>query len=138
MRTIKFRGKRVDTKEWVYGYFGILSDHQPINNKVRHYILIEYYGDWGFRDFEAVEVIPETVGQFTGLTDKNGKEIYEGDIVNVTLKDCYSELFTVVFVDSQARFSFLDKDGIQWIVSSQNDMKVIGNIHDNPEMLEAK
>lgn len=64
-REIKFRGKQIDNGEWVYGY---LADEDYIN-------------DINSIDLSSIEVDRDTIGQFTGLLDKNGKEIYEGDIV---------------------------------------------------------
>ena len=133
MREILFRGKRVDNGEWVYGFYSPVN--LPIFGNQGHFI-----NENGFR---AVEVIPETVGQYTGLTDKNGKKIFEGDIM-------------IFCKEAGATYPFeIRWDGIGWkmFTADGNRIKdafesgeirymqkceVIGNIHDNPELLEVK
>ena len=122
-REISYRGQRVDTKEWVYGYlFGIWD---------KRYIL------WGTTNDipNMIEVIPETVGQYTGLHDKNGKEIYEGDVVS-----CYyaCELpFNAVVEFRDGCFDIKSEHSRDYlkVLVANRAIEVIGNIHDNPDYL---
>lgn len=135
MREIFFRGKRADNGEWVFGGYA------KCNN--RHYILtdIALIGkEWAFKN---VEVIPETVGQYTGFTGKNGKKIFEGDIIRTSVY--YGNEIGVIRrgeYDVYSRYVFggyycVDKTSalIEWTSSSWR-CEVIGNKWDNPELLE--
>lgn len=133
MRKIKFRGKRKDNKEWLFGhyYYDGLDNRHFIDN-VRN---SPQCPETGFSDLiqEWVEVIPETVGQYTGLKDKNGNEIYEGDIT----KDKY----VIMFHKQKALFAehfystFQDTWNLSSYPISSQGIEVIGNIHENPELL---
>lgn len=143
MRIIKFRGKRVDNDEWVVG------DLLQVANEV---FIAPSDGDWF--DFipwskdnvfhlpsSTYQSIPDTVGQFTGLLDKNGTEIYEGDVIR---SDGYSGARHYVgYRKEEAMFvAFIigttpqDYCGVyqHWI--DDFNKEVIGNIHDNPELME--
>jgi uncharacterized phage protein (TIGR01671 family) len=132
MREIKFRGKRVDNGEWVYGDLGFDGFRRPYIHNL----------DDGEQCFS---VIPETVGQFTGLRDKNGREIYEGDIVDLgPLGDADVTMGTVIieWSDKEAGFMLrplkIRHEGVdgQWTGWSIENWEVIGNIYENPELVE--
>jgi len=123
-RVIKFRGKRINTGEWVYGSYVCLS------KPTLYYAIIISDGD---NTFESIEVNPSTVGQFTGLVDKNGKEIYEGDVVEVGNKYGYYQ--AKVYWDKKDMTYNLSVKDFTLSTYISNHLKTIGNIHDNPELL---
>jgi len=129
---IKFRGKMIDNGEWVYGDYGRLSVRlKDGTEKICHYI----GADLAFR-----QVDPETVGQLTGLKDKNDKGIYKSDICR-TFKDFQDE---VVYqdgafgycVEHQGFISFAENHNFHWKNGKSEHIEVIGNVFDNPELLE--
>lgn len=136
MRAIKFRGKSVMPIEEL-NRIGIAHENgwvkgNLIANGDRPYIVgdvMESNEDYITHEF-WVRVIQRTVGQFTGLKDSNGKEIYEGDIVSIDGAN-ETHMRTIVFERGTFHFGHLP-DGM----CDYKDMKVIGNIHENPELLE--
>ena len=139
-REIKFRGKCVpDSKyagEWVTGgYVAPESDCR----KQDEGLIISYYGG---NTQCAFHVIPDTVGQFIGLNDKEDNEIFEGDIVEVTCLDISQfgrkMLCSIVYDEGCACFSFRELYRIRCICSTLPDaeFEVIGNIHENQELMK--
>ena len=144
MREILFRGKRMDDGAWVYGYL--------VRHKSGKLVYIyQAKENW----FDVEMVAPKTVGQFTGLTDKNGKKVFEGDIVNaVIVRDLgggtenreatgiigYDKIGMIGLILEYADAIPVWSDFFQELTLSGciNDFwfEVIGNIHDNPELLE--
>lgn len=131
MRTIKFRGKSILTDEWFYGDLVHSAD------KKRTAILVNDKDS-----YDECEVDPETVGQFIGLMDKNGAEIYEGDVIG-----CHNPRIKhlIFYNEKQGRFiaalngdiendfvGLCGLDDSRWTGSK----KVIGNIYDNPDLLK--
>lgn len=135
MRTIRFRGRKIDRKEWVYGELHISTTTHPHIHVDERRVLID----------------PNTVGQFTGLHDKNGNEIYEGDIVK---RKCVNDgwptnegNWPVVFkngsfgieVGDGTHIRFAEKEvWADMSASGENiyEYEIIGNIYDNPELLK--
>ena len=145
MRDILFRGKRKDNGEWIEGYYAIQSNHACFAHELKHqhFIFKDVCLDFNLGGLQNFEVIPETVGQYTGLTDKDGKKIFEGDIVvckqaiNGNLIDYYVE---IGFVEMKyGAFGLHRKQGYyrpfkDWL--EDYEYEVIGKIHDNPELLK--
>lgn len=122
MREILFRGKRVDNVEWV-----ISNTFYQCGGKIK---LLDEPNRDGY-----VEVDPETVGQYTGLTDKNGKKIFEGDIVKSSYKDGF-EIGLIGWSNIDVRYKFASPDGTAYGIDVTDTFEVIGNIHDNPELMK--
>ena len=130
MREIKFRGQRVDNKEWIYGSLVITPNE--------HYAIVIYSKLGEHMHPIFYEVLPETVGQFIGLKDKNEKEIYRGDICSMSKK-----IDMKIIVDyKDAGFGWSDKynnlafRGHGYLTEILKAIEVIGNKFDNPEILE--
>jgi len=127
MREILFRGKRFDTKEWIYG--SLLED-DIIAAKGATDVDEDYIG---FSD-EWSSVDKETVGQFTGLTDKNGKRIFEGDrLKGIDILHCRWDEYTVIW-ETNGFYYLADRNNdCSYYPENVNDVEVIGNIHDKEE-----
>jgi len=134
MRDILFRGKCKHNSEWVYGYFVGENSDTPFSPPIKDENIIQEGTGWW------VSVEPETVGQYTGLTDKNGDKIFEGDILKIGIEeDDYVickvyEYRGVMCVDYETpdwdfnALAFLDNDNVFIF-------EIIGNIYDNPELI---
>ena len=137
MRDILFRGKH--NGEWVYGGFA---------SAPKKTLIIEISDTMPTR-MEGKHVDPKTVGQYTGLTDKNGKKIFEGDIVKCSDEQYgYSFVAIVVFGNPNGEYNWgfqlkrirgasANTDILLWVEMEETGayIEIIGNIHDNPELL---
>ncbi len=137
MREILFRGKREDDGEWIYGSL-LIETIQPNSGaeyksyKISDITRGEFSNDFmsGYED----PVDPDTVGQYTGMTDKNGVKIFEGDCIVMALHEG-GQNGIVTYVRSVASYMIKNEWGT-WPITKYYWLKVIGNIYDNPELLE--
>ena len=156
MREIKFRGKRIDNGKWIYG--SLIIEEDPIADALKYFIK-------PFNFLRGKLVAPETVGQYTGRKDKNNKEIYEGDIVKLDFIKPEDQIrpaigivkwekeYTAFVVEEMQSgkygdgkyvcdFYFYNCPFIPECEGYKNpsfyweELEVIGNIYDNPELLE--
>ena len=127
MRQIKFRGKRLDNGAWIYGDL-IHIDKSDIG-------IVTDYDHWS-----GCRINPDTLGQFTGLTDHNGKEIYEGDILSTDLAKSSCEVvfrngcFVLCLNDGEEDFYDILAPLEESVIQTKYHA-VIGNIHDNPSLM---
>ena len=144
MREIKFRAKDTLEGYWFVGSYIFTDDNtnNPFRSrpfKKSHRIIFYSSGDWNMGGWSDVEIDPSTLGQYTGLRDKNGKEIYEGDIVeSISGKVGYviflqQEMgYVVVWDNCDTRLGHRNRgEGYK----CDGSIEVIGNIYDNPELI---
>lgn len=128
IREVIFRGKQTDNGEWIEGAYSPFHLNFGEREEKPHIIIISDDEDI---DGLWCEVIPETVGQYTGLTDKNGVRIFEGDIVDYISSDVIGNPKTgTIIVEDMT-----DYDTMIYLNHS-DELQIIGNIHDNPEILK--
>jgi uncharacterized phage protein (TIGR01671 family) len=157
-REILFRAKSIQTGRWISGYYfkdedsrlyiGYMSKKRYIPD-TRDWDIVEYYENNPTYNWVFVkeEVVSETVGEYTGLTDKNGTKIFDGDIVKFKHGDEFDEKiyyrnYAVEFINTYVTYGLRLRNGsihfpFKKATALQHDAEVIGNIYGNPELLKA-
>lgn len=145
MREIKFRAKRLEDNKFVTGSLMKYFDIYPHDDSKIVYYIMNLGGG-------HAKVDPETIGQYTGLKDKNGKEIFEGDIVKLengfwgglyNYVEIQEDEYCAVYYDEKyARYDLQTKDNdtefkrVVWHQLVNGEIEIIGSIYDNPELVE--
>lgn len=143
MREILFirRGKRKDNGKWVYGNIVFTRSGRAFLLEGSFFSGESHEGDFKHGEIYGTEVIPETVGQYTGLTDKNCVRVFEGDILSAHFDESYPDDETLLLVGNNGyAFTLKEEDSDPEMIEN-SDMRffdetfvVIGNVHDNPEI----
>lgn len=144
MREILFKAKRIDNGEWIEGY---LFDNGFDGKEKKYFIgglIIEKYNgtacdEWDITGIDFCEIDPETLCQFTGLCDKNGKRIWENDVVWLVC-DGKEHIYQIVWDNSELDFKATKGEEnygthYEYLLCCE-EIEVIGNIFDNPELLQ--
>lgn len=154
MREIEFRGKSLVTNNWVYGNC-IIDKWGDSNNEIIYEILQDRTAPDYLKNWIPVRVNPNTVGQYTGLKDKNDKKVFEGDVIRmhyffnnydpISLGAFEDEAEIIGVVKCELLDGFyvetVDDHSIcylQWVEEPTEELEVLGNIYDNPELLEVE
>ena len=154
MREIKFRGFELDLKQWVYGGYHKHIKRQicPIGDSlkeedIQHLIIVDGFADWNMpRGIQVVtNVDKNSIGQFTGLKDKNGREVYDGDVVRgfdrpavIKIGHVHNEKNSIYGVFAEwVKYGLVEAQYIDRIYKTDY-IEVIGNIYENPELLEVE
>lgn len=135
LRAIKFRGKSIYDDKWLLGSL--------VKIEKDRYAVIPPLNDIEIgKSIGMYEVCPETVGQFTGLLDKDGKEIYEGDILHTITFGFNPEEYTAIILYRNCSFQLSNGRNLFYFgqsdLTKMDDTIVIGNIYDNPELIKEK
>lgn len=133
MREILFRGKTIGNGEWVEGYY-YKAKYCRTDDELCDYITVPHPKEYNEPSSHYI-VNPETVGQYTGLKDKNGTKIFEGDIV----KRFWFDIMCIYQIDyDNVLACFIGRAGMNFTAfyCDSEEFEVIGNIYDNPELLE--
>lgn len=133
MREILFKAKRKDNGEWVEGYYQKRFD---LDGSEQHLI----FWSKSYTVWEYAEINPDTICQYTGLTDKNGKRIWENDIVEERHRGVITMRYHVLWDFKETSWMFETKSSARYGIYAINQRKfeVVGNIFDNPDLLEVK
>ncbi|EAC2777458.1 YopX family protein [Listeria innocua] len=131
MREIEFRGKRIDNGEWVYGNLMQFEDSATfIFADERKGASTLTYAHFIINNMHAID--EKTLGQYTGVKDKNGKKIFEGDICWEEHNECYG-----VVKFEEGKFLYVWENIAEDLWEVADSIEIYGNIHENPELLEA-
>ncbi|EIV7780824.1 hypothetical protein L1671_002871 [Listeria monocytogenes] len=132
MREIEFRGKRIDNGEWVYGNLMQFEDSATfIFADERKGASTLTYAHFIINNMHAID--EKTLGQYTGLKDKNGKKIFEGDICWEEHNECYG-----VVKFEEGKFLYVWENIAEDLWEVADSIEIYGNIHENLELLEGK
>jgi hypothetical protein len=113
------------------------KEDYPADN-TEHYIVFDKMTDWGLPNIHIqAEVIPETIGQYTGLEDSNGKMIFEGDIIKADTHFDREIICKIIWRNEYSCYQAEQLGGVEDFINAFSRYEVIGNIFDNPELLEA-